>query len=139
MEERELQSRASSTAPIIFFFGCRNEDGDFLYQDFWLSHSQDDGVLSETKGGGFYVAFSRDQPQKVYVQHKMLEQSQRIWNLIAEGAAIYVAGSSTKMPADVSAALEEIVCKESGVTKDAALRWFRSLERSGKYHIEAWS
>ncbi|KAK4279830.1 hypothetical protein QN277_011542 [Acacia crassicarpa] len=139
VEERALQSRTIPTAPIIFFFGCRNEDGDFLYQDFWLSHAQNDGVLSETKGGGFYVAFSRDQPQKVYVQHKMREQSQRIWNLLAEGAAIYIAGSSTKMPADVSATLEEIVCKESGVSKDAALRWFRTLERSGKYHIEAWS
>ncbi|KAI9085540.1 hypothetical protein K1719_032383 [Acacia pycnantha] len=139
VEERALQSRTGPTAPIIFFFGCRNEDGDFLYQDFWLSHAQNDGVLSETKGGGFYVAFSRDQPQKVYVQHKMREQSHRIWNLLAEGAAIYIAGSSTKMPADVSATLEEIVCKESGVSKDAALRWFRALEKSGKYHIEAWS
>lgn len=139
VEERASQSRTSSTAPIIFFFGCRNEDGDFLYRDFWLSHSQNDGVLSETRGGGFYVAFSRDQPQKVYVQHKMHEQSQRIWNLLADGAAIYIAGSSTKMPADVSSALEEIVCKESGVSKDAALRWFRDLEKSGKYHVEAWS
>ncbi|XP_028805861.1 NADPH-dependent diflavin oxidoreductase 1 isoform X2 [Neltuma alba] len=139
VEERALQSRKSSTAPIIFFFGCRNEDGDFLYRDFWLSHSQNHGVLSETNGGGFYVAFSRDQPQKVYVQHKMREQSQRIWNLLAEGAAIYIAGSSTKMPADVSSTLEEIVIKESGVSKDVALRWFRALEKSGKYHIEAWS
>lgn len=104
-----------------------------------MSHSQNDGVLSEANGGGFYVAFSRDQPQKVYVQHKMREQSQRIWNLLAEGAAIYIAGSSTKMPADVSSTLEEIVCNESGVSKDAAVRWLRALEKCGKYHIEAWS
>ncbi|KAF7819990.1 NADPH-dependent diflavin oxidoreductase 1 isoform X2 [Senna tora] len=139
VEERALQSKTSSTAPIIFFFGCRNEDGDFLYRDFWLSHSQNDGVLSEARGGGFYVAFSRDQPQKVYVQHKMREQSGRIWNLLDEGAAIYIAGSSTKMPADVSSALEEIVSKESGITKENAVRWLRGLEKCGKYHIEAWS
>ncbi|KAI4346834.1 hypothetical protein L6164_007697 [Bauhinia variegata] len=139
VEERALQSKTSSTAPIIFFFGCRNEDGDFLYRDFWLSHAENNGVLSEAKGGGFYVAFSRDQPQKVYVQHKMQENSQRIWNLLAEGAAIYIAGSSTKMPADVSSAFEEIVSKENGISREAAIRWLRALEKSGKYHIEGWS
>ena len=134
-----MQNKTTSTAPIIFFFGCRNEDGDFLYKDFWLSHAQSNGVLSEARGGGFYVAFSRDQPQKVYVQHKMLENSQRIWNLLAEGAAIYIAGSSTKMPADVSSTLEEIVSKETGASKEAAVRWLRALDKSGKYHVEAWS
>ncbi|XP_019452083.1 PREDICTED: NADPH-dependent diflavin oxidoreductase 1-like [Lupinus angustifolius] len=139
VEERALQSETTSTAPIMFFFGCQNVDGDFLYQDLWLSHAQNNGVLSEAKGGGFYVAFSRDQTQKVYVQHKMKEQSQRIWNLLAEGAAVYIAGSSTKMPTDVTSAFEEIVSKENEVSSDVAVRWIRALERSGKYHIEAWS
>ncbi|KAK7273017.1 hypothetical protein RIF29_14063 [Crotalaria pallida] len=139
VEERALQSKTNPTAPIIFFFGCRNEDGDYLYRDFWLSHSQNTGVLSEALGGGFYVAFSRDQPQKVYVQHKIREQSQRIWKLLAEGAAVYIAGSSTKMPTDVTSAFEEIVSKENEVSRDAAIRWIKALEKSGKYHIEAWS
>lgn len=139
VEERAVQSKTNSTAPVIFFFGCRNEDVDFLYRDFWLSHSQNNGVLSEAKGGGFYVAFSRDQPQKVYVQHKMREHSQRIWNLLAEGAAVYIAGSSTKMPTDVTSAFEEIVSKENEVSREAAVRWIRALEKCGKYHIEAWS
>ncbi|KAL5101923.1 hypothetical protein RYX36_006250 [Vicia faba] len=76
----------------MFFFGCWNEDGNFLYKDFWLNHSQNNGVLSEAKGGGFYVALSRDQPEKVYVQHKMREHSERVWSLLAEGAAVYIAG-----------------------------------------------
>lgn len=96
-------------------------------------------MLSEAKGGGFYVAFSRDQPQKVYVQHKMREQSQRIWNLLAEGAAVYIAGSSTKMPADVTSAFEEIVSYENEVSAEDAVRWIRALEKCGKFHIEAWS
>ncbi|XP_027352119.1 NADPH-dependent diflavin oxidoreductase 1 isoform X2 [Abrus precatorius] len=139
VEERAVQNKNNSTAPIIFFFGCRNEDADFLYRDFWLTHSQNNGVLSEAKGGGFFVAFSRDQPQKVYVQHKMREHSQRIWNLLAEGAAVYIAGSSTKMPADVTSAFEEIVSKENEVSREDAIRWIRALDKCGKYHIEAWS
>ncbi|XVE59777.1 hypothetical protein DITRI_Ditri05aG0074300 [Diplodiscus trichospermus] len=138
VEERAVQSLSGPIAPIIFFFGCRNEEIDFLYRDFWLSHSEN-GVLSEAKGGGFYAAFSRDQPQKVYVQHRMQEQSQRIWNLLCEGGAVYVAGSSTKMPSDVMLAFEEIISKESGAPKESAARWLRSLEKAGKYHVEAWS
>ncbi|XP_047260309.1 NADPH-dependent diflavin oxidoreductase 1 isoform X2 [Capsicum annuum] len=139
VEERALQSRSGSTAPILFFFGCRNEENDFLYRDFWLFHSQKGGVLSEEKGGGFFAAFSRDQQQKVYVQHKMREQSFKIWNLLTEGAAVYVAGSANKMPSDVLLAFEEIVSKEGGVPKEAAVRWLRALEKAGKYHVEAWS
>lgn len=127
------------TGPILFFFGCRNEGSDFLYEDFWLSHAHDQGVLSPERGGGFFVAFSRDQLQKVYVQHKMKEQSKRIWNLLSAGAAVYIAGSSTKMPADVTAALEEVISEESGVSKESATRWLKLLERAGRFHIEAWS
>ncbi|KAK6152888.1 hypothetical protein DH2020_012527 [Rehmannia glutinosa] len=139
VEERALQSKKVPTAPVLFFFGCRNEKDDFLYKDFWLSHSEKNGVLSEDKGGGFYVAFSRDQPKKVYVQHKMRENSEKIWSLLTQGASVYVAGSANKMPSDVLSAFEEIVSKESGVPKEAALRWIRTLEKAGKYHVEAWS
>ncbi|KAK1555172.1 hypothetical protein Q3G72_022920 [Acer saccharum] len=139
VEERAIQSLSGPTAPVIFFFGCRNEESDYLYKELWLHHSQNEGVLSEAKGGGFYVAFSRDQPQKVYVQHKMLEQSQRIWNLLVAKASIYVAGSSTKMPSDVWSTFEEIVAREGGISRDFAAIWLKALNRDGKYHVEAWS
>lgn len=138
VEERAIQSSSGPAAPIIFFFGCRNED-DFLYRELWLTHSLNDGVFSEAKGGGFYVAFSRKQPQKVYVQHKMLEQSQRIWNLLLSKASIYIAGSATKMPSDVWSTFEEIVSKEGEASRDSAANWLKALQRAGRYHVEAWS
>ncbi|KAF9604811.1 hypothetical protein IFM89_010352 [Coptis chinensis] len=137
--ERESQSTSEATAPILFFFGCRNDENDFLYRDFWLSHAQSGGVLSEEKGGGFFVAFSRDQPKKLYVQHKMEEESQWILSLLSSGTAVYIAGSSTKMPTDVMSCIERIVAKEGVVPKDSAVRWLRALEKAGKYHVEAWS
>ncbi|GMH04303.1 hypothetical protein Nepgr_006142 [Nepenthes gracilis] len=137
--ERAMQTKHSPTAPVLFFFGCQNEGNDFLYKEFWSFHSRNGGILSEEKGGGFYVAFSRDQPKKVYVQHKMREKSEKIWSLLSKGAAIYVAGSATKMPADVTSAFEEIISKESGVSREFAVRWLRALEKAGKYHVEAWS
>nr|XP_029121099.1 NADPH-dependent diflavin oxidoreductase 1 isoform X3 [Elaeis guineensis] len=139
VEERALQNVTVSTSPVVFFFGCRNQENDFLYKNFWLSHAQDYGVLSKEKGGGFFVAFSRDQPQKVYVQHKMKEERKRIWSLLSAGAAIYIAGSSIKMPADVTSTLEEIVSEASGISKESAARWLRQLEKAGRFYIEAWS
>ncbi|XP_058078340.1 NADPH-dependent diflavin oxidoreductase 1-like isoform X2 [Magnolia sinica] len=139
VEERVVQSASGPIAPVLFFFGCRNEENDFLYRDFWLSHTHISGILSEENGGGFFVAFSRDQPQKVYVQHKMREQSERIWSFLSAGAAVYIAGSSTKMPADVSSCLEEIISKESGLPKESAARWLRMLEKEGRYNVETWS
>ncbi|VAH57147.1 unnamed protein product [Triticum turgidum subsp. durum] len=134
VEERAAQRARQPTAQILFFFGCRNEDDDFLHRDFWSHHAQDNRVLSLKEGGGFFAAFSRDQPEKVYVQHKIREQSARVLNMLCSGAAVYVAGSSTKMPADVRAALEEVVRKKGG---DA--EWLRKLERAGKYNTETWS
>ena len=69
----------------------------------------------------------------------MRDHSQEIWDLLGKGASVYVAGSSTKMPSDVMAAFEEIISKEGGVPKEAAVRWLRALEKAGRYHVEAWS
>ncbi|KAL5722167.1 multidrug-resistance type transporter [Ranunculus cassubicifolius] len=137
--ERAAQSSSRPTAPILFFFGCRNKENDFLYNDFWETHAENGGVLSEEKGGGFSVAFSRDQLKKVYVQDKMEEESGRVWNLLSSGAAVYIAGSASKMPADVMSAFEKIVAKEGGVSLDLAEKWLRDLEKAGKYNVEAWS
>ncbi|KAH7657685.1 Flavin reductase (NADPH) protein [Dioscorea alata] len=139
VEERAVQSLKGPTAPVLFFFGCRNEDKDFLYKDFWFSHAQEHGVLSAQHGGGFSVAFSRDQPHKIYVQHKIKEESEKVFRLLGEGASIYIAGSSTKLPADVTSAIEEIISKEAGITKESAVLWLRRLEKAGRFYIEAWS
>lgn len=95
--------------------------------------------MSEQKGGGFFVAFSRDQAQKVYVQHKIQEEGIKVWNFLKSGAWVYVAGSATKMPADVMSTLEEVISREGGFSKESASRWLKQLEKIGRYHVEAWS
>lgn len=138
IEERTAVSASQSVAPVLFFFGCRNEVNDFLYKEFWIEQTLDSGVLSDLRGGGFFVAFSRDQPVKVYVQHKIREQSQKVWKMLQSGSSVFIAGSANKMPADVASALEDVVAKEGGVSRDAATKWFKQLTRAGKYYVEAW-
>lgn len=73
-ERIALSNSGEVVAPILFFFGCRNKSKDFLYEADWKAWSEGQNVLSVEVGGDVFVAFSRDQPEKVYVQHKILEQ-----------------------------------------------------------------
>ncbi|CAM6086168.1 unnamed protein product [Calypogeia fissa] len=139
VEERMIVSASKPVAPILFFFGCRNEAKDFLYRDFWQSCSLGRGVLSPDVGGGLIVAFSRDQPQKVYVQQKIREHKELVWTLLQAGASIFISGSANKMPAQVTSAFEEIIVSETGMTRESAMRQVKELERLGRFSVEAWS
>ncbi|MDF5366512.1 NADPH-dependent assimilatory sulfite reductase flavoprotein subunit, partial [Vibrio parahaemolyticus] len=81
------------------FFGDRTFTQDFLYQVEWQKYLKS-GVLSRLD-----VAFSRDQVEKVYVQHRILENAAQVWQWIQEGAYIYVCGDATRMAKDVHDAL----------------------------------
>lgn len=70
------------------YFGCRRQTEDFIYED-ELTRAQNDGVLTD-----FYVAFSRDQSEKVYVQNLMSREKnqKQIWDVINAGGHFYVCG-----------------------------------------------
>ncbi|EFH55256.1 hypothetical protein ARALYDRAFT_901449 [Arabidopsis lyrata subsp. lyrata] len=61
--------------------------------------------------------------------------SKKVWDLLCDGAAVYVAGLSTKLPSDVMSALEDIVSETEG----SASRLLKALEKAGRYNVEAWS
>lgn len=71
----------------ILYFGCRKQSEDFLYQE-ELKQYLSDGVLTK-----LYLAFSRDQPEKVYVTHLLQKNKEEIWKVIGEqNGHIYVCG-----------------------------------------------
>lgn len=70
----------------VLYFGCRRQDEDYIYED-ELKKFKDDGALTK-----LYVAFSRDQAQKVYVQHLLSENGEEIWNILDQGGHLYVCG-----------------------------------------------
>lgn len=77
---------------------------------------------------------------RTYVTHKIAEHGAMIWSLLSErGAWVYVAGSAQKMPAGVASALEAVAAEHGGLTSDDATRFVRSLQLTGRYHVEAWS
>lgn len=117
---------------IWMFFGDQHRATDFLYEQeltAWLA----DGTL-----GRLDTAFSRDQRNKVYVQHRMLEAATDLWRWLQQGAHFYVCGDALRMARDVDAALRRIARTEGGLTEDQATDWIVALARQGRYQRDIY-
>jgi sulfite reductase (NADPH) flavoprotein alpha-component len=114
------------------FFGARHRATDWLYRED-LERFQKDGVLHELD-----VAFSRDQPEKVYVQHKMLARAKELYAWLEGGAVIYVCGDAQRMAVDVHAALATILEKEGGMSNLAARAKLEAWMDAGKYRKDVY-
>lgn len=100
-----LRARQQLAAPQPgwLLFGERQAAHDFYYRH-ELQALQQQGVLQHVD-----TAFSRDQPQRRYVQHVLAEQAERLQQWVADGAAIYVCGSLAGMASGVDAVLREVL------------------------------
>jgi sulfite reductase (NADPH) flavoprotein alpha-component len=105
VEEREA---VGATGKNWLFFGDQHFETDFLYQTEWLRYLKN-GVLTQMN-----VAFSRDQSQKVYVQHLMVEHGKELYSWLQDGAHLYVCGDEKHMAHDVDQALLSLVATEIG-------------------------
>jgi sulfite reductase (NADPH) flavoprotein alpha-component len=114
------------------FFGEQRCGCDFFYQEEFEA-MQRDGVLNR-----FDVAFSRDQAQKIYVQHRMLEKSRDIYAWLEEGAHFYVCGDAARMAKDVDVALHQIVEKEGVKTSETAAEYVEALKKAKRYKRDVY-
>lgn len=111
------------------FFGEQHFKSDFLYQTEWQNYLKK-GVINN-----FDVAFSRDQKEKVYVQHKIEQNSAEFYQWLEEGALIYVCGDKDKMAKDVLGTITKVVSKEGKLSTADAEDYVKAL-RSGKRYLE---
>jgi sulfite reductase (NADPH) flavoprotein alpha-component len=109
------------------FFGNRHFTHDFLYQLEWQDWKQS-GLLTRID-----TAFSRDQREKVYVQHRIWEQRRELFAWIEDGAAIYVCGDANAMAKDVNTALVRVIADQAGLDETAAAGRLDALRRDGRY------
>jgi sulfite reductase (NADPH) flavoprotein alpha-component len=105
-------------------FGHRNYTHDFLYQLEW----QD--LLKRSVLTRLDVAFSRDQPEKRYVQHALWDARRDVHAWLQDGAVLYVCGDANAMAKDVHAMLQRILADQGGKDGVAALD---ALRREGRY------
>ncbi len=129
-----VDERAASDEPGLnwLIFGNQHFATDFLYQTEWQKHLKSGGLAKMN------VAFSRDQEEKVYVQHKVLQHSKEIWQWLENGASVYVCGDKNHMAADVYNAFADVIQKEATLNKDEALEYLKNLKRKGHYQEDVY-
>lgn len=128
----EERAARGATGPSWLFFGDQHYTTDFLYQLEWQDHLKD-GNLSRLD-----VAFSRDQPEKIYVQDRMLENSAELYAWLEKGAYFYVCGDASRMAKDVAAALEKIVEKEGKMEAAAAREYLKRLKKEKRIQQDVY-
>lgn len=107
------------------FFGEQHAHCDFLYQAEWIEH------VSMENLHALDLAFSRDQYHKVYVQHRMQQKADELFQWIRNGACIYVCGSKDPMSKDVEATLLDIIGARIGM--DKAEDYLADMQDAGRY------
>lgn len=124
VEEREATGAAGRN---WLFFGDQHRATDYLYGEEWEDKLRR-GVLTRLD-----LAFSRDQAQKIYVQHRILENSHEVYAWLEEGAHFYVCGDASRMAHDVHQALLQVVAQEGGMSREKAEEYVDAMTTSMRY------
>ncbi len=129
-----VQERGAKNAPgrNWLFFGDQHQATDYLYGDEW------ERLLAEGRMARVDLAFSRDQPQKIYVQDRMREAAAELWAWIKGGAYFYVCGDAHRMAKDVDAALQQIVAGQGGMEPAPAADYVRLMKKEKRYQRDVY-
>jgi sulfite reductase (NADPH) flavoprotein alpha-component len=129
-----LQERRAigATGKNWLFFGDQRAATDFIYRD-ELETMHHDGLLSRLD-----LAFSRDQAEKVYVQHRMRENARELFDWLEQGAHVYVCGDASRMAKDVHETLHELVQTAGGVTREKAAEYIARLTAENRYQRDVY-
>jgi len=133
-ERAALRKSGCSLGPAMLFFGCRHSQHDNLYQEELAKHLAA-GELSE-----LHVAFSREGPQKDYVQHRIAREADRVWDLLAKQQGyLYVCGDAKAMAKDVHKTLVAITQEHMHCSGTQAETWIKEhLHDTGRYQRDVW-
>jgi sulfite reductase (NADPH) flavoprotein alpha-component len=129
LQERKI---SGATGQNWLFFGDQKSATDFLYRE-ELEAWQQEGVLHKLS-----TAFSRDQAEKIYVQHRMLEAAEELFAWLDKGAYFYVCGDASRMAKDVDAALHQVVEKAGGKSPEEAAAYVEELKKSKHYRKDVY-
>jgi sulfite reductase (NADPH) flavoprotein alpha-component len=114
------------------FFGERRFRSDFLYQVEWQK------LLKEGTLERLDVAFSRDQEQKIYVQHRLQEKQKELYEWLNNGASIYLCGDMKQMARDVQKTLLQIFEAEGGMSEEKALEFLKKLKKEKRFQTDVY-
>ncbi len=123
MQERLFKG---DTGKNWLFFGEWNRAYDYFYEDFWVELEKLDKLKVS-------LAFSRDQEHKIYVQDRLLENAQEVFQWLEKGAYFYVCGDAHHMAKDVDAALHQIIQEQGDQSETEAKAYIKNLRATNRY------
>ncbi|QGW98344.1 assimilatory sulfite reductase (NADPH) flavoprotein subunit [Aeromonas veronii] len=129
MQEREAQGAEGKN---WLFFGNPHFTQDFLYQVEWQRYVKS-GLLSKIS-----LAFSRDQANKIYVQDRLREAGQELYQWLEAGAHFYVCGDANKMAKDVQEALLDVITEHGHKSREEAEEYLSELRRAKRYQRDVY-
>lgn len=129
LQHREANNQKGKT---WLFFGERRFHTDFLYQLEWQKLLKD-GYLEKID-----VAFSRDQDEKFYVQHRLIERQKEVFDWLNKGANIYLCGDMKQMARDVQKTLLRIFESEGGMSEEKALDYLKTLKKEKRFQTDVY-
>lgn len=129
-----IQQRAAAEAQgkNWLIFGNQHFTDDFLYQVEWQGFAKD-GYLHK-----YNFAWSRDQAEKIYVQHKIREQAESLWQWLQQGAHIYVCGDASRMAKDVEQALLAVIAQQGNLSAEDADDYLDQLRQNKRYQRDVY-
>jgi sulfite reductase alpha subunit-like flavoprotein len=136
VEDREVaRIRGESVGPMALFFGARHKRTDYTYGDeFAEYHSNGKGVLTVLS-----TAFSRDQKEKIYVQNRISEHPEVIYDYLGKRKGyFYLCGPAGNVPPSVLKAVVDSFVKCGGHSPDEAEKMVTQMQIEGRYNVEAW-
>jgi sulfite reductase (NADPH) flavoprotein alpha-component len=129
LEERQATGASGGN---WLFFGDQHEASDFLYKE------QFEAMVSGGTLTRLDLAFSRDQPEKIYVQDRMREHAAELYRWIERGAYFYVCGDASRMAKSVELALTDTIANGAGITPDAAAEQIKVMKRERRYQQDVY-
>ncbi|HWB01580.1 MAG TPA: sulfite reductase subunit alpha [Verrucomicrobiales bacterium] len=114
------------------FFGEVSARTDYFYEEEWANYLKD-GVLTRLD-----TAFSRDQDEKIYVQHRIEQAADEVWKWLEEGAIFYVCGDASRMATDVDRALHKVIEIAGGRTPEQAAEYVSQMKTDKRYRRDVY-
>ncbi|MBV9455041.1 MAG: cytochrome P450 [Rubrobacter sp.] len=131
-ERAAIEAQGERVGPSSLYFGCRHPQQDYIYEE-ELEEFAREGITE------LECAFSRLEGQpKTYVQNSIKTQQDDVWNLIEQGAVIYVCGDAGRMSPDVEKGFVTLYQEKTGASEQDAQKWMEKLKSSHRYLVDVW-
>ncbi|SSD58858.1 probable Sulfite reductase [NADPH] flavoprotein component [Saccharomycodes ludwigii] len=135
VEEKLWQKQQGHTiGQVYLYLGARHKREEYLYGELWEAY-KDAGIITHIG-----AAFSRDQPQKIYIQDRIKENLKELKVAMMDNkGSFYLCGPTWPVP-DITKALQDIIeadAKEKGITVDLN-QAIEDLKESSRYILEVY-